>query len=154
MTPLLGCFAACYVLLRQLVNSPLGLAFVGIRENEDRMRAIGYPTRAYKLLSFTIGSAFAGFAGGMYAIFNGFVSPDATNWAASGDVLIMAMLGGTGTLVGPAIGAGLFLLMKNLVSSYTQHWPLVIGVTFVACVLYFPSGVWGAVRRLSTRSKP
>ena len=60
----------------------------------------------------------------------------------------MAMLGGTGTLIGPAIGAGVFLLMKNLVSSYTQHWPLVIGVVFVACVLYFPSGIWGAVRRL------
>jgi branched-chain amino acid transport system permease protein len=150
---LLGCFAACYVLLRQLVKSPLGLAFSGIRENEDRMRAIGYPTRTYKLLSFTIGSAFAGFAGGMYAIFNGFVSPDATNWAASGDILIMTMLGGAGTLVGPAVGAGSFLLVKNLVSSYTQHWPLVIGVTFVACVRYFPNGLWGAVRRLNLRAK-
>jgi branched-chain amino acid transport system permease protein len=151
---LFGCFVVCYLLLRQLVNSPLGLAFVGIRENEDRMRAIGYPTRLYKLLSFVIGSAFAGFAGGMYAIFNGFISPDATNWAASGDVLIMSMLGGIGTLIGPAMGAGLFLLMKNLISSHTQHWPLVIGVTFVACVLYFPSGIWGALRRLNVRGKP
>jgi branched-chain amino acid transport system permease protein len=141
-------FVICYFLLRQITKSPLGLVFVGIRENEERMRAIGYATRRYKLLSYTIGSAFAGFAGGLYAIFNGFISPDAVYWGASGDVLIMAMLGGTGTLIGPAIGAGVFLLLKNLVSSYTQHWPLVIGVIFVACVLYFPSGIWGAVRRL------
>jgi branched-chain amino acid transport system permease protein len=138
-------FLICYAVLRRLTRSPLGLVFVGIRENEERMRAIGYPTRAYKVLSFTISAGFAGFSGALYAIFNGFISPDATYWSASGDVLIMAMLGGIGTLIGPAIGAGLFLLMKNLVSSYTQHWPLVIGVIFVACVLYFPTGLWGAV---------
>ena len=146
-------FAVCYALLRQLTNSPLGLVFVGIRENEERMRAIGYATRAYKLLSFTIGSAFAGFAGGLYAIFNGFISPDAIYWSSSGDVLIMAMLGGTGTLIGPAIGAGVFLLMKNLISSYTAHWPLIIGLIFVACVLYFPSGIWGALRKLRLRGR-
>jgi branched-chain amino acid transport system permease protein len=138
----------CFVLLRQLARSPLGLVFVGIRENEERMRAVGYATRAYKLLAFTIAAGFAGFAGGIYAIYNGFVSPEAVYWSASGDVLIMAMLGGTGTLIGPAIGAGVFLLLKNLVSSYTQHWPFVIGVVFIACVLYFPSGIWGAVRRI------
>src|SRR3984957_17265415 len=121
----LAVFVICFGLLRQIARSPLGLVFVGIRENEERMRAIGYATLTYKLLSFTIGAAFAGFAGGIYAIFNGFVSPDAVYWNASGGVLIMAMLGGTGTLIGPAIGAGVFLLMKNLVSSYTQHWPLI-----------------------------
>ncbi len=140
--------AACYAALRQIVNSPLGLVFVGIRENEGRMRAIGYASRAYKILAFTIAAAFAGLAGGLYALYNGFVSPDTVYWSASGDVLIMAMLGGTGTLVGPAIGAGVFLLMKNLVSSYTQHWPIIIGVVFIACVLYFPSGIWGALRRV------
>ena len=116
------------------------------------MRAIGYATRAYELLSFTIGAAFAGFDGGLYPIFNGFISPDALYWSSSGDVLIMAMLGGTGTPIGPAIGAGVFLLMKNLISSYTPHWPLIIGLIFIACVMYFPSGVWGALRRLRLRS--
>ncbi len=145
-------FAVCYGALRQLTRSPLGLVFVGIRENEERMRAIGYATRAYKLLAFTIGAGFAGIAGGLYAIFNGFISPDAVYWSASGDVLIMAMLGGTGTLIGPAIGAGVVLLLKNLVSSYSEHWPLIIGSIFVACVLYFPAGIWGALRRLRLRS--
>ena len=126
------------MVLRRLINAPLGHVFVGIRENEPRMLAIGYPTRAYKLLSFTIAGAFAGLAGGLYAIFNGFISPDAIYWTASGDILIMAMLGGAGTLIGPAIGAGVFLLMKNVVSSYSEHWLAIIGVIFICCVHVLP----------------
>jgi branched-chain amino acid transport system permease protein len=112
------------------------------------MLAIGYATPRYKLLAFTIGGAVAGLAGGIYAIFNGFISPDAVYWGASGDILIMVMLGGTGTLIGPALGSGIFLLMKNLVSTYSTHWMLIIGVVFIACVLYFPGGVWGTLRQL------
>lgn len=139
-------FVLCYWGLRRLINSPLGHTFIGIRENEPRMQAIGYSTRTYKLISFIIAGTFAGFAGGLYAIYNGFVSPDAVYWSASGDILIMVMLGGAGTLIGPAFGAGVFLLMKNLVSSYSDHWMLIIGVVFVSCVLFFPGGIWGAVR--------
>ena len=112
------------------------------------MLAIGYPTRAYKLLSFTIAGAFAGLAGGLYAIFNSFISPDAIYWTASGDILIMTMLGGAGTLIGPAIGAGIFLLMKNVVSSYSEHWLAIIGAIFICCVLFFPGGIWGALRQI------
>ena len=110
-------FVLIFAGLRRLINAPLGRVFVGIRENEPRMMAVGYPTKAYKLLSFTISAALAGLSGGLYAIFNGFISADALYWTASGDVLIMTMLGGAGTLIGPAIGAGVFLLMKNVVSS-------------------------------------
>jgi branched-chain amino acid transport system permease protein len=138
----------CYWGLRRLVNSPLGHAFVGIRENEWRMAAIGYPVLTYKLIGFTIGGALAGVAGGLYAIFNGFISPDALYWSSSGDVLIMVMLGGSGTLIGPSIGAGIYLLMKNFVSSYSEHWMMIIGVIFIACVLFFRGGVWGLLRRL------
>ena len=144
----LAFFLACYLGLRRLINSPLGHTFIGIRENEARMLAIGYATPRYKLLAFTIGGTVAGLAGGIYAIFNGFISPDAVHWGASGDILIMVMLGGTGTLIGPALGSGIFLLMKNLVSTYSTHWMLIIGVVFIACVLYFPSGIWGTVRQL------
>jgi len=146
-------FLASYWALRRLLNAPLGHVFVGIRENEPRMAAIGYPTRAYKLLAFTIAGAFAGLAGGLYAVFNSFISPDSVYWTASGDILIMTMLGGAGTLIGPAIGAGLFLLMKNVVSSYSEHWLLIIGVVFIACVLFFPGGIWGTLRDLRTRAK-
>jgi branched-chain amino acid transport system permease protein len=139
--------------MRRLINAPLGRVFVGIRENEQRMLAVGYPTRAYKLLSFTIAAALAGLAGGLYAIFNGFISADALYWTASGDVLIMTMLGGAGTLIGPAIGAGVFLLMKNVVSSYNEHSLAIIGVTFICCVMFFPGGIWGAVRDFAMKKE-
>jgi branched-chain amino acid transport system permease protein len=69
-------------------------------------------------------------------------------WTASGDVLIMVMLGGAGTLIGPVIGTGLFLLMKNVVSSYSEHWMLIIGVVFIACVMFFPGGIWGTLQHV------
>src|SRR6202045_2418209 len=123
----LACFLSCYWGLRRLLNAPLGHVFVGIRENEARMMAIGYPTRRYKLLSFVIAGGLAGFSGGLYAIFNSFISPDAVYWTASGDILIMVILGGAGTLIGPVIGSGLFLLMKNVGGTYSDHWMLIIG---------------------------
>jgi branched-chain amino acid transport system permease protein len=147
----LSFFTLAYWGLRRLLNAPLGHAFVGIRENEQRMAAIGYPTRAYKLISFTIAGAIAGLAGGLYAIFNGFISADAVYWTASGDILIMTMLGGAGTLIGPAVGAAIVLLMKNVVSSYSEHWLAIIGVTFICCVMFFPGGLWGALRTLPWR---
>jgi branched-chain amino acid transport system permease protein len=147
----LSFFALTYWGLRRLLNAPLGHAFVGIRENEQRMMAIGYPTRAYKLLSFTIAGAIAGLAGGLYAIFNGFISADAVYWTASGDILIMTMLGGAGTLIGPALGAAIVLLMKNVVSSYSEHWLAIIGVTFICCVMFFPGGLWGSLQRVRWR---
>src|SRR5579862_4255077 len=149
----LAFFLACYVGLRRLIDSPLGHVFIGIRENEPRMLAIGYATPRYKLLAFTIGGTVAGLAGGIYAIFNGFISPDELHWGASGDILIMVMLGGTGTLIGPALGSAIFLLMKNLVSTYSTHWMLIIGVVFIACVLYFPGGVWGTLRQLQREGR-
>jgi branched-chain amino acid transport system permease protein len=147
----LSFLAMVYAGLRRLLNAPLGHAFVGIRENEPRMIAIGYPTRAYKLISFTIAGALAGLSGGLYAIFNGFISSDSVYWTASGDILIMTMLGGAGTLIGPAIGTAIFLLMKNVVSSYSAHWLAIIGGTFVCCVMFFPGGVWGIVQNVPTR---
>jgi branched-chain amino acid transport system permease protein len=141
-------FIAAYLALRRLIDAPLGHAFVGIRENEPRMAAIGYPTQAYKLLAFTIAGAVAGLAGGLYVIYNGFISSDAVYWTASGDILIMTMLGGAGTLIGPPIGAAVFLLMKNVVSSYSEHWLSIIGVAFICCVMFFPGGIWGTLQKL------
>ena len=137
-----------YGALRRLVSSPVGHVLVGIRENEQRMRAIGYSVDAYKLTAFVLAAALAGLAGGLYALYNGFISPDTAYWSASGDVLIMVVLGGAGTLVGPVIGAGFFLLMKNIVSSYSNHWMLIIGIVFVSSVLFFPLGIWGSLRAL------
>jgi branched-chain amino acid transport system permease protein len=150
---ILAFFVATYFALRRLVDSPLGKSFVGIRENEMRMRAMGYPTVKYKLLSFVISGAVAGMAGGLYAFFNEYISPDAVYWSASGDVLVMVTLGGAGSLVGPVIGVITFLGLKYFVSSTTQHWTLIIGIIFIFSVMYFPHGIYGAIRSLRWGAK-
>lgn len=138
-------FALTFWLLRRLIRSPLGSVLLGIRENEQRMRAIGYPVQRFKLIAFTVAGAFAGFGGALYAFFNAFVSSDILHWSLSGDAIMMVILGGTGTIVGPALGAGIFLLLKNFVSSYHEYWMLWVGLVFIACVMFLREGLWGAV---------
>ncbi|MCC6949722.1 MAG: ABC transporter permease [Bradyrhizobiaceae bacterium] len=147
-------FVLVFLTLRMIVASPLGHAFVGIRENEARMRAIGYPTLLYRTAAFTIGGAVAGLAGCTYALFNAFVSPDLLFWTTSGDVLIMTVLGGAGSLVGPVIGTGIFMVMKNVVSSHSDRWMMIIGFVVVICVLFFNEGVYGAFMQFKARFLP
>jgi branched-chain amino acid transport system permease protein len=103
-----------------------------------------------KLVAFVIAGVFSGLGGGLYAIYNGFVSPDALSFGLSGTFLLMVVLGGAGSLMGPAIGAGVFLLMKQFVSSHTDHWLLIVGVIFIACVMFFRGGIYGLIERLRT----
>jgi branched-chain amino acid transport system permease protein len=132
--------------LRRLIASPLGSIFIGIRENEQRMRAAGYPVQRFKLISFTIAGALAGVGGGLYALQNAYVSSDILHWSLSGDVIIMVILGGTGTIIGPAIGAAIFLLLKHVVSSHTDYWALCVGIIFIFIVMFLPQGLWGWLR--------
>lgn len=126
-----------------LVRSPLGSIFIGIRDNEQRMRAIGYPVQRFKFLAFTIAGTLAGVGGALYAFFNAFVSTDILHWALSGDAIIMVVLGGSATVFGPAVGAAIFLLLKNIVSSHNEYWMLWIGATFILSVMFLRQGVWG-----------
>jgi branched-chain amino acid transport system permease protein len=144
-------FVFAFAALKLIIRSPLGHVFVGLRGNDNRMRAIGYPTRTYKLIAFTIAGAFGGLSGAMYALFNGFISPESVYWTASGDVLIMVILGGAGTLVGPCIGAAVFLLMKTFASTQTEHWMLIIGTVFICCVMFFRKGLYGTALDLLRR---
>jgi len=132
--------------LRRLIASPLGSIFIGIRENEQRMRAAGYPVQRFKLVAFTMAGAIAGVGGGLYALQNAFVSSDILHWSLSGDAIIMVILGGAGTIVGPAIGSAMFLLLKNVVSSHTEYWLLWVGIIFIVCVMFLRQGVWGWLR--------
>ena len=142
-------FLFTFWFLQRLIASPLGSIFIGIRENELRMRTIGYPVQRFKLIAFVIGGALAGLGGALYAFFNGFVSSDILHWALSGDAIIMVILGGTGTIVGPVIGAAVFLLLKYFVSSYYEYWMMWVGIAFILCVMFLREGIWGAlVRRL------
>ncbi len=139
--------------LRRLIASPLGSIFIGIRENEQRMRAAGYPVQRFKLISFTIAGALAGVGGGLYALQNAYVSSDILHWSLSGDAIIMVILGGTGTIIGPAIGAGIFLMLKHVVSSLTDYWALCVGTIFILCVMFLPQGVWGWARARWTKRR-
>jgi len=146
-------FLLVLIFLRRLIASPLGSIFIGIRENEQRMRAAGYPVQRFKLVAFTLAGALAGVGGGLYALQNAYVSSDILHWSLSGDAIIMVILGGTGTIVGPAIGAAVFLLLKNVVSSHTEYWLLWVGIIFILCVMFLPQGIWGWVRQRWTRTR-
>ncbi|NTZ18094.1 branched-chain amino acid ABC transporter permease [Paenibacillus sp. JMULE4] len=156
-------FLVSYFLLRALISSPLGKGIKGIKENELRMTALGYNTRHYKLIVYSLSGMMAGFAGGLYAYFNEYVSPDLLHWGYSGQALIMVIVGGVGTLIGPAVGAGFFVILQNYISSYTDRWPIVMGLIFVAIVLYGRGGVihiadlvWSKIRpkRSTKRDNP
>jgi branched-chain amino acid transport system permease protein len=128
-----------------LVRSPLGSIFIGIRDNELRMRAIGYPVQRFKLLAFTIAGTLAGIGGALYALLNAFVSTDILHWHLSGDAMIMVVLGGGGTVIGPAIGAAIFMLLKNFISSHNDYWAMWVGFVFILCVMFLREGIWGFI---------
>jgi len=119
--------------------------------NESRMRALGYNSIAYKLIAYTLAGGMAGFAGVLYAYFNQYVSPDLLNWLFSGQAMIMVIIGGVGTLIGPAIGAGFFVLLQNYISSYTERWPIIMGLIFIAIVMYGKGGIVHLVLQLTSK---
>jgi len=133
------------------VRSPFGLALKGIRESETRMRALGYNVRLHKYLAFIISGFFAGLAGMLFAYYNGFVSPSDLSIVLSAKVLLMVILGGAGTLFGPAVGAGLIVLLESLVSAQSERWLFILGSFYVAVALFAPQGIGGALKaRLGT----
>jgi len=133
--------------MRALLNTPLGRALQGIRDNETRMEAIGFATYRLKLLVFVIAGAAAGLGGGLLVSLNGLVGPNLLNWTQSGMVMIMVILGGAGRLLGGALGAVLLLVVEEAIAEHTIHWPLVIGGVLLAVVLFAPQGLAGLVRR-------
>jgi branched-chain amino acid transport system permease protein len=139
-------FALAGFTLWRVARSPFGHVLQGIHENEGRMEAIGYAVRNYKLLAFVIAGMVAGVAGACYTQLNGSISPDAFFWTTSGEALLMVIIGGTGTLAGAVLGAAAFILLQSLVSTYTERWMLILGVTFILFVLFAPGGLVGALR--------
>jgi branched-chain amino acid transport system permease protein len=138
--------ASAALFLWRVVRSPFGHVLAGIHENEGRMAAVGYPVHRYKLLAFVLAGMLAGLAGSLYAQFSGSIGPSAFFWTTSGEALLMVIIGGTGTLGGAVLGAAAFILLQSLVSTYTERWMLILGVTFVLFVLFAPGGIVGALR--------
>jgi branched-chain amino acid transport system permease protein len=139
----LGCLFGSYLLCRAIVRSPFGAVLAGIRENEAKTVALGYDTRAYKIATVVLAYGFGGLAGALYAAFAGFASPELFFWLVSGRVLIMVVVGGVGTLIGPILGGVLFVFLEHQLSQITDLWPLIFGSIFIAFVMLAPEGVWG-----------
>jgi branched-chain amino acid transport system permease protein len=143
----LGCLLGSYLLCRAIVRSPFGTVLAGIRENEAKTVALGYNTRAYKITTVVLSYGFGGLAGALYAGFAGYASPELFFWLTSGHVLIMVVVGGAGTLVGPILGGVFFVFLEHQLSQVTDLWPLIFGSVFMAFVLFAPQGIWGLARK-------
>ena len=131
--------------LKRIMDSPFGAVVQAIRENPSRAEACGYDVRRVKLLAFTFSAFFAGVAGALEAIRLNFVPIDALYWTTSAQVVIMTLIGGAGTFFGPFVGAAAFLLLQDWLSLVMESWSLVIGLVFIAFVLFLPKGIWGTL---------
>ena len=140
------------LLIQRIVDSPFGRVLQSIRESEERAKALGYNTDRILLLAFVFAGAFGGLAGTLWALLAGFVGLETLNWLWAGDAVLMTIVGGAGSFVGPFIGAAVFQLLREYVSKnevllFGMGWQFYTGAIFVACVLFFPEGIWGTLKQ-------
>jgi branched-chain amino acid transport system permease protein len=140
---------ACGLLMALLVRSPFGFTLRGIRENESRMKSLGFNTWLHCYISYVVAGLFASIAGVMWAYYNGFVSPTYLDLTASSELFLMVTLGGPGTLVGPVFGAGAIVLLKNVISGVTERWLFILGAVYIITILAAPHGLWNLGRSRS-----
>jgi len=139
------------VLLIQLRASRFGLVTEAIRENEERARFLGFETLLPRAAVYAITAMIAAVAGVLFVLYSGFVSPELLHWSVSGSALIMALIGGTGALWGPVLGAMTFFLARDSLVGSTEHWMLVMGLALIAVTVLWPSGMAGAIKYLAAR---
>ncbi|WP_309571919.1 branched-chain amino acid ABC transporter permease [Deinococcus sp.] len=144
-------FAVGFAVAWRTVRSPFGRAQQAVRDNEPRAQSIGYDPQRFKFTAFLISATLAGLAGSMYTFGHGVVSLEVVNWRTSGEVVMMTLLGGTTTLVGPVIGAGLVLLLRDQLTTANLPVGIVTGIVFVLVVLFFRRGVVGTVQHWTRR---
>jgi branched-chain amino acid transport system permease protein len=153
----LGAFVVATAVLWIVGNSPFGASLRGIRDSESRMRSLGYSVRSYKLGAFMISGSVAGLAGLLAVWHTHFVSPSTAGVDRSVHLIVMVILGGIGTLLGPLIGAAVVVLVENVLSSHVDRWPTILGLIFILVILFARAGIAGSTRklfrRLRTRSK-
>ena len=133
----------CVWLSWRMINSRFGMVIRGSQSNDDRMQAIGFPTFRYKLTAFVIAGVICGIAGFLLANLTEFVTPEYMHWFRSGEIMIMVLVGGMGTLFGPVFGAIAYLLFEEVISTITEHWMIIFGPILVLLVLFAKQGVWG-----------
>ena len=139
--------ALCLWFSQRLVRSRFGMVLQGARQNEGRMEAIGVPVFRYKLTAFVIAGTMAGLAGALLANHSDFVNPEMAHWTRSGDLIIMVLLGGMGSIAGPIVGAAVFLLLEELLSGVTQYWQVIFGPFLILVVLFARGGILGLFSR-------
>jgi branched-chain amino acid transport system permease protein len=144
----LAFFTASLAVLALLVRSPFGKSLVGIRERELRMRILGYNTWLHKYIAFVIAGAFGGLAGVLWAHLTGIVSPGDVILTTSVDVLLMVVLGGPGTLIGGALGAGVVVFLREYLATIVPWWQYVLGAVYVLTIFYLPGGLMGIPARI------
>lgn len=135
-------FIACVVLIWIVVHSPFGRTLQSIRYNDTRARCIGYNIAFYKWIAFTLSCAFSGLAGALYALLRNAAFSDVLHWTRSGDVILMIILGGgMSNFFGPILGATVFIVLRDLFSTITEHWLLIYGLLFMAVIIFVPEGL-------------
>jgi len=139
----LACFALAAALMSFILSSPFGRTMVAIRENERRARFLGIPVELHIWIAFTLSCVFMGFAGGLYALLNNFADPRGLHYSQSGDFVMMAVMGGMRNFWGPLLGATVFVVFQDYLSSITVNWMSFVGLLFVLVVLFFPRGLLG-----------
>jgi len=130
----------------RILHSPFGKLLQAFRENEERAKACGFNTTLVKFFSLVISAFYAGLAGGLNTIYLGYVPLATLFWLTSGTMVMMTILGGKGTFLGPLIGVGVFLFLQNTISLFTPRWELFVGTIFVLIILLFPAGIMGTIR--------
>jgi branched-chain amino acid transport system permease protein len=150
----LAVFVAVYVLIRRIVHSPFGQVLKAIRANEPRSVSLGYKVDRYKLMAFVLSASLSGLAGSLKALVLGFATLSDVSQTTSGEVILMTLLGGSGTFLGPVIGANVVVTLQEYLSDIVGAWvSVIIGAIFVVCVLLFRRGFVGEIqRRFATRA--
>ncbi|HXQ68338.1 MAG TPA: branched-chain amino acid ABC transporter permease [Alphaproteobacteria bacterium] len=144
---LLAVFAAAVTLMGLLLRSPFGRTLLAIRENERRARFLGIPVERHIWMSFSLSCFFTALAGTLYALLNNFADPLSLHYSLSGEIVIMTVMGGMRTFWGPLVGAAVFVVLSDYISSMTENWMSFIGLLFVFVVLFFPRGILGFLAR-------
>ncbi len=140
-------FLIAVLIMRWIISSPTGRTFLALRENEQRARFLGISVERYLWLSFVISAGFTSLGGSLLGLLINFADPTMLYWTTSGQIVMMAFLGGTRSFYGPLLGAGIFKILQDLLSSYTRNWMIFLGVLFIIFVLFFPRGVAGLFDR-------
>jgi branched-chain amino acid transport system permease protein len=150
----LALFVAVFVFVMRIVHSPYGQVLKAIRENEPRAVSLGYDVDKYKLLAFVLSTALAGLAGSLKTLVLGFATLSDAHWSLSGEVVLMTLLGGMGTFAGPVLGALTVVGLQDLLADRVGSWvTVIIGATFVVCVVAFRRGFVGEVLAWMQRRK-